>query len=93
MHIDFVIERFKESAIDEAIIWNDSVYDYQHLIDRYDFWLDFLQEKTKPGSVVAVRADYNPDSISLMLSLIENGNIFVPFSFANKKEMITRIKK
>jgi len=84
MHIDFIIERFKESAKNEAIIWNDSVYDYQYLIDRYYFWLDFLQEKTEPGSVVAVRADYNPDSISLMLALIENGNIFVPFSFANK---------
>ncbi|OQY05506.1 MAG: AMP-dependent synthetase [Bacteroidetes bacterium 4572_117] len=84
MHIDFIIQRFKESAKDEAIIWNDTVYDYQHLIDRYEFWLNFLQTKTKASSVVAVRADYNPDSISLMLALIENGNIFVPFSFANK---------
>jgi len=84
MHIDFIIQRFKESAKDEAIIWNNSIYDYQHLIDRYEFWLSFLQEKTKASSVVAVRADYNPDSISLMLALIENGNIFVPFSFANK---------
>ncbi|MEN8122647.1 MAG: fatty acid--CoA ligase family protein [Bacteroidota bacterium] len=84
MHIDFIIQRFKESANNEAIIWNDSVYDYQHLIDRYGFWLDFLKENIKVGSVVAVRADYNPDSISLMLALIENGNVFVPFSFANK---------
>ncbi len=84
MHIDFIIDRFKKSAKNEAIIWNDKVYDYQHLLNRYDFWLKFLQENTKPSSVVAVRADYNPDSISLMLALIENGNVFVPFSFANK---------
>ncbi len=84
MYIDFIIERFKESLDNEAVIWNNSVYDYRHLLERYRFWLDFLKENTASGSVVAVRADYNPDSISLMLALIENGNIFVPFSFANK---------
>ncbi len=84
MHIDFIIERFRESSRQEAIIWNNTTYNYQHLIDRYEFWLKFLREKTNANSVVAVRADYNPDSISLMLALIENGNIFVPFSFANR---------
>ena len=84
MHINFIINRFKESLDKEAVIWNNSVYDYRYLLERYEFWLDFLQKNTPKGSVVAVRADYNPDSISLMLALIENGNIFVPFSFANK---------
>ncbi len=84
MHIDFIIDRFKENLDNEAVIWNNSVYNYRYLLERYEFWLDFLKENTKQGSVVAVRADYNPDSISLMLALIENGNIFVPFSFANK---------
>ncbi|MBN1252555.1 MAG: long-chain fatty acid--CoA ligase [Bacteroidales bacterium] len=84
MHIDFIKDRFKESKNQEAIIWNNTVYDYNFLLSRYDFWLKFLQENVKTGSVVAVRADYNPDSISLMLALIENENIFVPFSFANK---------
>lgn len=84
MYIDFIIERFKESLDKEAVIWNNSVYDYRYLTERYQFWLDFLKANTSSGSVVAVRADYNPDSISLMLALIENGNIFVPFSFANK---------
>ncbi len=84
MYIDFIIERFKENLDKEAVIWNDKVYDYRYLLKRYQFWLDFLKGNTSSGSVVAVRADYNPDSISLMLALIENGNIFVPFSFANK---------
>ncbi len=84
MYIDFIIDRFKENLDNEAVIWNDKVYNYRYLLERYEFWLDFLRGNTKSGSVVAVRADYNPDSISLMLALIENGNIFVPFSFANK---------
>jgi acyl-coenzyme A synthetase/AMP-(fatty) acid ligase len=84
MHIDFIIDRFKENLNNEAIIWNNSVYNYRYLLERYEFWLDFLKKNTNKGSVVAVRADYNPDSISLMLALIENENIFVPFSFANK---------
>ncbi|MFN8258873.1 MAG: fatty acid--CoA ligase family protein [Bacteroidales bacterium] len=84
MFIDFIIERFKENPGHDAVIWNDKSYSYRDLYEKYNFWLDFLVKNTPKGAVVAVRADYNPDSIGLMLALIEHGNIFVPFSFANK---------
>ncbi len=84
MFIDFILERFKENLKSEAVIWNDTQYTYKDLLEKYNFWIGFLNKNTKKGSVVGVRADYNPDSIGLMLALIENQNIFVPFSFANK---------
>ena len=84
MFIDFIIDRFKNNLDSEAVIWNETRYTYNNLLEKYNYWLDFLQKNTKKGAVVGVRADYNPDSIGLMLALIENANIFVPFSFANK---------
>ena len=84
MFIDFILQKFKDNLIKEAIIYNDKTYKYAYLLERYTYWKDFLNEKINKGSVVAVQADYNPDSITLMLALIENENIFVPFSYSNK---------
>ncbi len=84
MFVDFIIDRFKDNLETEAIIWNDKAYTYGNLLEKYNFWIDFLQKNTTKGAVIGVRADYNPDSIGLMLALIENRNIFVPFSYANK---------
>lgn len=84
MFIDFILERFKESPNGEAVIWQDKVFTYAELTNRFEFWFDFLMKKTRSGAVIGVKADYNPDSIGLMLALIQNRNIFVPFSFANK---------
>jgi acyl-coenzyme A synthetase/AMP-(fatty) acid ligase len=84
MFIDFIINKFKDNLKKEAIICDDKIYSYKYLLNRYYFWKDFLNKRIKKGKVVAVQADYNPDSVTLMLALIENANIFVPFSHSNK---------
>lgn len=84
MFIDFIIQKFKDNLKKEAIICDNKVYSYKYLLNRYYFWRDFLNKSIKKGKVVAVQADYNPDSITLMLALIENANIFVPFNHSNK---------
>lgn len=84
MFIDFIINKFKENLNKDSIICNDKIYNYRYLLNRYYFWKDFLNKRIKKGKVVAVQADYNPDSVTLMLALIENANIFVPFSHSNK---------
>jgi len=84
MYIDFIIQKFRDNFRKEAIIYNNKNYNYEHLLERYYYWKDFLNKKIDKGNVVAVQADYNPDSITLMLALIENENIFVPFSYSNK---------
>ncbi|MBA7583398.1 D-alanine--D-alanyl carrier protein ligase [subsurface metagenome] len=84
MFIDFIIQKFKDNLKKEAIICDNKIYSYKYLLDRYYFWKDFLNKRIKKGKVVAVQADYNPDSVTLMLALIENANIFVPFSHSNK---------
>jgi len=84
MFIDFIIQKFKDNFKKEAIIYDNKIYSYEHLLDRYYYWKDFINNKINIGSVVAVQADYHPDSVTLMLALIENKNIFVPFSYSNK---------
>lgn len=84
MFIDFIIQKFKDNLKKEAIICDNKIYSYKYLLNRYYFWKDFLNKRIKKGKVVAVQADYNPDSVTLMLALIENANIFVPFSHSNK---------
>ena len=84
MFIDFIINKFKDNLKEEAIVYDNKIYSYKYLLNRYYFWKDFLNKRIKKGKVVAVQADYNPDSVTLMLALIENANIFVPFSHSNK---------
>jgi len=84
MFIDFIIQKFKDNLKKEAIICDNKIYSYKYLLNRYYFWKDILNKRIKKGKIVAVQADYNPDSITLMLALIENANIFVPFSHSNK---------
>jgi long-chain acyl-CoA synthetase len=82
--IDFVLSKFEEYREEEAIVFNNEVYNYDSLLTRYLHWKDYLLENIEQGAVVAVRADYSPDSVTLMLALIENLNVFVPLSYANK---------
>lgn len=84
MSVDFIIQKFKDNLKKNAIIYNNNTYNYNYLLERYYYWKDFLNKKINKGNVVAIQADYNPDSITLMLALIENENIFVPFSYSNK---------
>ncbi|MBU4349458.1 fatty acid--CoA ligase family protein [bacterium] len=84
MFIDFIIQKFKNNLKKEAIICDNKIYSYKYLLNRYYFWKDFLNKRIEKGKIVAVQADYNPDSVTLMLALIENANIFVPFSHSNK---------
>ena len=84
MYIDFLLQKFKDNSEKEAVIFNEIIFDYKFLLARYYTWKIFLNEKVRKGAVVAVQSDYNPDSITLLLALIEHENIFVPFSYANK---------
>ena len=84
MYIDFLIDKFKTNMDKDAIIYDNIKYNYAHIVNKYNFWKDYLSNNISKGKVVAVQADYNPESITLMLALIENENIFVPFSFSNK---------
>lgn len=80
MHMDFLLEAFKENSQADAIAWNDKTFSYQFLIDRIDHWKnEFLLNYDIPkGSIVAVEGNFSPESISLFFALTAHSCIIVP---------------
>lgn len=81
MIIDFLISVFTEYAKDSAIVWREKKYTYEWLHCAVNDWTDRLKsDKIEKGAVVAIEGDFSPNSVALMLALIENKNIVVPLT-------------
>ena len=90
MCIDFLIEIFKQNSENPAIVFNDKIYMYADLLNKFIYWDNYLKTKQIHNHVIAVNSEYNPDSIALLLAIIENLNIIVPLNpdVKNIKEKI-----
>ena len=92
MYIDFLLERFIEQKEKDAIVWKEKIYSYEWMLKRIDYWRNLLKtEKIAPGAVVIVEADFSPNSVALLLALIEDQSIIVPLTStveAKKKDFI-----
>ncbi|MFQ5454085.1 MAG: fatty acid--CoA ligase family protein [Candidatus Zixiibacteriota bacterium] len=92
MYIDFLLERFSEHSDKDAIVWNEKIYSYDWMLHRIDYWQNLLNtENIEPGKVVIMEADFSPNSVALLLALIEHQSIIVPLTStveAKKKEFI-----
>ena len=88
MHVDFLFQLFDEFKSRIAIIWENESYSYGSLIDNIEksqIQIDAL--KINSGTVVALEGDFFPNSIALLLALIEKACIVVPLvSNLNKNE-------
>ncbi|MED4454439.1 fatty acid--CoA ligase family protein [Metabacillus fastidiosus] len=81
MHISFFLEKFKQNKFKEAMIWKGQSYTYEWLLARFDYWRDYLkQNKLKDGRVVSLEADFSPNTVALLLNLIEKKSIIVPLT-------------
>lgn len=66
---------------DDAIIWQDRTYNYEWLLNAIHDWRDQLTEKgIKPGEIVEILGDYSPNTIALLLALVDMQCITVPIS-------------
>ena len=92
MAIEFLLNAFRENNQQDAIVWRESAYNYQWLLDRVDYWLDVLRKnKVGAGTVVILEADFSPNAVALFLALIECSCILVPLTStvdAKKSEFI-----
>lgn len=69
-----------------AIIHNNSKYFYKDILANYYQYLNELTLKEVKNNVVSFECDYSPQSISLLLALIQNQNIIVPFSSVTNEQ-------
>ena len=94
MNIDFLLNVFLTNKNKEAIIWQDSVFQFEWLYDRIKYWLKRLEDNNvKSGEVIVLEADFSPNSIALFLALIETNCILIPLtsSVRNKKDEFIEI--
>ena len=94
MFIDFLLKEFEEKSQNEAIVWRNKIFDYQWLLERYKYWDEkIISEGIEKGSITIVEADFSPDSVALLLALIENGCVLVPItaSVVSKRDEFIKI--
>jgi long-chain acyl-CoA synthetase len=86
-HIDFLLRIFSENKDNDAIIWNNEKFTYNWLYNKILFYNSTLFENVlAKGSVVVLKGDFTPNTISILLSLIYNNCIIIPLTFAVKNE-------
>ena len=84
MFVDFLIKGFAENVKSKAIAWDNREFDYHWLLDKYKFWKEELKSsQITSGTVVILEGDFTPNSVALLLVLIEVGSIIVPISNSN----------
>jgi acyl-CoA synthetase (AMP-forming)/AMP-acid ligase II len=78
--LNFLFRTFEKNKNKIAIIQEDIKISYKRLIDRCIYYDGFIAANgICSGQVVSLQADYSLDSIALLLSLIRNNCIVVPF--------------
>ena len=86
MYIDFLLKIFKESLDRDAIIWKNKIYNYGWLDDNISKYQELIDShQIKKGTVVALEGDFSPNSIVLLLALIEKACIIVPLTNTSRK--------
>lgn len=99
MHIDFLLERFLDKGDTPAIIWQEGIFSYQQLLEQYKRNVESLKlQQVKAGDVVSLEGDFTPQTISMLLALINQECIIVPFNTPIKeaelqKFTIARVQK
>ena len=79
--LDFLADVFRDNATDEAIVWNGRSYAYGWLLDRWRYWEELLDSSgVEPGTVAVLEADFSPNSIALLLALVQANCIVVPLT-------------
>ena len=86
MYIDFLLEIFKEFYNNKYIIFNGEKHNYSFLIKSLENNKILIgSHQIKQGTVVALEGDFTPNSIALLLALIEKACIIVPLTSASNK--------
>ena len=79
--VDFLVDAFRAHSNREAIIWNGESYSYEWLSNRLHYWMGVLiSNNVEPGTVAILEADFSPNSVALLLALVQAHCIVVPLT-------------
>ena len=79
MPLDWLFERFRRYAREDAIVWQDETYSYARLLESAASAADLLEfQHIERGTPIMLNADYSPGAIALMLAAAARGGVVVP---------------
>jgi len=85
MHIDFLQEIFEQNLENDAIVWQNKTFPFRWLLERVEFWnQEITSRKIDRGAVIILEGDFSPNSVALLLALIEHSCIVVPLTARNQ---------
>lgn len=77
--IDFVLERLAAQGENPALFWRGQTYRADSVLRQVQHNVNFLGAKgVGPGSVVLLRGDYSPATVSFFLALVRQKVILAP---------------
>ena len=83
--VDFIIDDIKSFGNDIAIVTDGKEYTYNDLLGEYEKGRSFLEKNNVPdSSIVALRGEFSPKTIGMMLAIVGKNCIYVPVSTAVK---------
>lgn len=92
MFINFLLDIFRRYADQDAIIWHDTTYKYQWLLEKTTYWRDVIRaNQINKGTVAVLEADCSPNSIALFIALVDAGCVLAPLTpavSASRRELI-----
>jgi len=94
MHIDFLVKIFEQNLEKDALVWRDKTFTYQWLLGKIETWVqEITLQEIHPGSVIILEADFSPNSVALLMALIQRSCIIVPLTARNleAKEQYVKI--
>jgi|CXWL01.1.fsa_nt_gi acyl-coenzyme A synthetase/AMP-(fatty) acid ligase len=81
MFMEFLKDVFLEKADAVAIVWHGRPYQYVWLSRALEYWVGRLTSAgIRSGDVVLLQGDFTPNSVAVLLALVEKGCIAVPLS-------------
>ncbi|MGL4864553.1 MAG: ANL family adenylate-forming protein [Cetobacterium sp.] len=81
MNIDFIINKMKDNMEDIALVTDGKEYKYSYLIAQYEKSKKILDKNNIiSNKIVALKGEFTPDNIGMMLAIIERNCIYVPIA-------------
>jgi len=85
MQIDFFIKTFEENKNKNALLWRDKAYSYKNLLEKVNYWKErLIINEIKQGLVIGLEGDFSPNTIAILLCLIDMNCIIVPFDYSQR---------
>ncbi len=79
--LEWLTGLFKDNQEKTFLVWQEQQFSYGWLLDHISHWQIRLDDSGVPsGAVVSIEGDYSPETIALLIALIERRAIVVPLT-------------